>query len=651
MSLCVCCVRVPCCISGNLDAHLSRLFHQMIKMTSSEDFGSTTASGISKVTVILLLNSSSRDPSSSHDPTSQYIVSAFLILLFLISFTANLLLLVTLSSSYSLRRVSLNWLLINLCIVCLSECIFNILIAIYYVSVDTWKLGKTVCSLNAFSTQLVTLQTTLGICILCLERIIASWRPEQFKRLLTIGKQIVAIVILWLAGCLLCVPILAQTIESRLYPDRYGCSLADDNGATYATLMTAWCYALPVVLIFCYVFYAGFYTYKEKRMSRRKQEITYSNLFLQQSYLWSEWLSHSPLVTIVVLYSCFYLPYIFVQQISAICSCYSSKKTSSDVKSTLPEVERTSKLETTFTWFRYIYACLYPLTVFWFRKDIRRKSITIFGCCRSNAVDDLSPPPVKPERRKKKNAELLKRSTAVNISTPVLFATDDGLHLRVLDLGACLNLNAKADDVPSARPRFISYFCDIDEATVEERETILCLDEELDSGLSGFSTESTISTIGDLYVGGKTSPVSILNKDSPVPFITKNGDKPLLTPEPEEKLDEEIDRIIEEVNSPEPKSKPKKCVRFSETITIFRPFSAKSEHAEEEESKWSQVVQPINTKWKQTVSPMEGRQRSRIPVSERTIAMNNSIINPNRIKTASSIAENYRNFKYQRSPL
>ncbi|XP_023214237.1 uncharacterized protein LOC111617143 [Centruroides sculpturatus] len=610
-------------------------------MTSSEDSGTTASPGISKVTVVLLLNSSGDGSSSSRDPTGRYIVTTFLVLLFLVSFAANLLLLVTLSSSYGLRRVSLNWLLTNLCVVCLTECIFNMLISVYYVSIDAWKLGRTVCSLDAFSTQLATLQTTLGICILCLERWVASWRPEQFKRLLTVGKQSVAIVILWLAGCLLCVPVLARTIESRLFPDRYGCGVADEKSRTYAALMTAWCYALPVACMVSYLCYACYRTYRDKRVVRKKQEMNYSDLFFQQSYLWSEWSSHGLPVTIVTLYLFLYLPYVFVQQTGAIRCSYGVQKSPDD----LPDIERTSKLETTFTWFRYVFACLYPLAVFWFRKDIRRKSLAVFGCCRSNAVDDLSPPPVRPGGRRKRGA--LKKSAAVNIATPVLFATDDGLHLRVLDLGACLNLNAKVDDVPSARPRFVNYFCDVDEATAEERETILCVEEEMDSGLSGCSTESTISTIGDLYVGGKTPPVSTSPKrPSPVPFLPKMGS---VGSDTEENLNREIDRIIEEVGSPPPESKSKKCVRFAETITIFRPLSAKSD---EFEAKQNQVVQFIDSKWKKIESFGKERQRSRIPVSERILANNNnnSIINPNRIRTSTSV-DKPRNFRYGgRSP-
>ena len=125
------------------------------------------------------------------------------------------------------------------------------------------------------------------------------------------------------------------------------------------------------------------------------------------------------------------------------------------------------KHESVFTWFRYLYSCSFVCVVFKVRKDIRSKFRNLLPCCRSNVVRDQSPlPTVKPENKKKEQRK--DSLPPINLSTPVLYISPEGLCLRQLAPPSKAFLNYTQNTKTNKTPNFISYLCDVEPVSVTE---------------------------------------------------------------------------------------------------------------------------------------------------------------------------------------
>lgn len=176
-----------------------------------------------QVTVVILYNGT-YVVDSKKDPALQIVEIALLVVVLLISFGTNIFLLVTIASSYSLRRVPFNMLLANLSIVFLFESLFNVSVALLFLTTSAWSLGIAGCAISSFLGQLVTIEVTFSLCLLCAESMASVWQPFRFQSYLTVKKQWIAIVTMWASGVLLCVPLLLTSITSRIFASRYSCA-------------------------------------------------------------------------------------------------------------------------------------------------------------------------------------------------------------------------------------------------------------------------------------------------------------------------------------------------------------------------------------------------------------------------------------------
>ncbi|XP_015920085.2 G-protein coupled receptor 161-like [Parasteatoda tepidariorum] len=462
----------------------------------TEDINNDTKSV--QVTIVIFYNNTYKDGTQSDLQIAEIV---FLVIVILVSFGTNIFLLVTITSSYTLRRVPFNVLLANLSVMFLIETLLNMSFALLYATTDTWKLGTVGCSISSFLVQFVTLEVTFLLCIMCAEGMVSVWQPFRFQSYLTMKKQIVAIVILWVAGILLCIPLFLKS--SRMFPSRYSCASAGKDGFVHAIFLTIWCYCLMIVLGAGCLLNLGFRQYKEYKLQKNKHVINFSNIFIQGD-LWTEWVNFKLVAWLALFYLLLELPYIVIHQISAL-------KTYEDLSNTIIV---TPKYETIFTWFRYIYSCFFVLLVFKMRKDIRHKLRALINCCNNNAVREQHSaiPVTRQESKKNKRKDFL---PPLSLNTPVLYISPDGLCLRHLD-----HPKIKSKFPPS----FTSYLCDV-----------LLTEDFMDrSSIRRPSKESEMSLP---YLGSFGTEVK--------PFK---------------------DMIALEQNEPP----IKKCVRFADTLTIFR---------------------------------------------------------------------------------
>ena len=132
---------------------------------------------------------------------------------------------------------------------------------------------------------------------------------------------------------------------------------------------------------------------------------------------------------------------------------------------------------------RYIHSVIVPVLIFLFHKDLRKKAEVILCCWRPNSVEGSKRMAMTREQRpisaymhqkrrewEKKQKKFMKPNQNYNI--PVLFATSEGLHLRLVDdnfgpqdSNASNGQNDLLEDSLknqwSLEPKFVMEVCDL----------------------------------------------------------------------------------------------------------------------------------------------------------------------------------------------
>merc|ERR1712096_467578 len=97
-------------------------------------------------------------------------------------------------------------------------------------------------------------------------------------------------------------------------------------------------------------------------------------------------------------------------------------------------------MDTIFVWLRYIHFTIVPLIVFAIHKDLRKKTeLLVCVCWRPNSIETNRHSADRPvsayiyQLRKERKKKMKRYKHLTNYSVPVLFATSEGLFLRVLD--------------------------------------------------------------------------------------------------------------------------------------------------------------------------------------------------------------------------
>ena len=88
--------------------------------------------------------------------------------------------------------------------------------------------------------------------------------------------------------------------------------------------------------------------------------------------------------------------------------------------------------------FRYVHAALVPMLIFLLHKDLRKKAEEILCCWRPNSVESKAKPtrPISAymhRKRREWEKKQKKFKNIANFNVPVLFASSEGLYLRLVD--------------------------------------------------------------------------------------------------------------------------------------------------------------------------------------------------------------------------
>ncbi|XP_023330792.1 probable G-protein coupled receptor 63 [Eurytemora carolleeae] len=183
--------------------------------------------------------------------STKVIAALFLFLLFLISFFGNIILISTISSSLTLRRLSYNLLLLQLGIVKLFECMLNITLSIAYQSTQPWIFGSFFCSLNSMLMEIVPIVETVTLSLLTIDRTRALKRTNLYKKSVHASpmKWKLLLGLIWFISLFLSLPLLPALIDSWPFPFRYSCHPVHELAAYYG-MVSGSMFIIPWVSFF-----------------------------------------------------------------------------------------------------------------------------------------------------------------------------------------------------------------------------------------------------------------------------------------------------------------------------------------------------------------------------------------------------------------
>ncbi|KAG8184022.1 hypothetical protein JTE90_011520 [Oedothorax gibbosus] len=336
-----------------------------------------------KVTVTLVLN-------ASFKPTKNFI-SYHVVLCVLLGGIAlaaiviNLCLLSAIFFNSNLKRLVLNQFVSVVSFACVLECLVNAPFALFHMRTSEPFMGDTMCKINAACLILLGWVITCGMCGLCFERWFSIFRRNNIKPK-TLYKQIFTMVLPVLIGIIVIIPIALNFIEVRNFPHRYSCSVALRKDEPYRVIILL-AFVFPVFLGSIALICSLLKNYRNiKNVNSQNIELSYAELFFEESHLWSEWQSSKFVACITVLFLFLEIPFIF-NEIDPINNSQLLKDiVKANSTSYFVPTQMTSPNDRAYTWCKFLFCLLFPITTFALRKEIRRKISSLLSFCRADST-------------------------------------------------------------------------------------------------------------------------------------------------------------------------------------------------------------------------------------------------------------------------
>ncbi|TRY77226.1 hypothetical protein TCAL_10565 [Tigriopus californicus] len=461
----------------------------------------------------------------------------FLIVIFIVGVIGNMFMTGTIWSSITLHRLPFNILLLNLGLICLLECLLNVMLSAVYLIFEPWNFGSVVCMLNSFFMEVLPVMYTFMLVNLCFDRALALRNPLQYKKSVLKARMIKCyLLFIWLLAILSASPVLINVLENWPFPVRYSCQPMHELTVFYGILTGIVCYLVAWLAMIVAMTLIQRYITSEKRKERKAMRgqqgkfSTHTAFFFANAHLWNELKNVMLISVLLIMYLVLMGPYVVRTKVDQITEVYdydyyrnltlphyvkspnlnATTTTTSNPTPTnapnsptptstgavgdsnndgltqvtpskwkRPEVKADflTIMDTIFVWLRYIHAALVPWVIFGLHKDLRKKAKDLVCCFRPNSVENASPRPISAYlRRQRKELQKQKKKfkNITNYSVPVLFATSEGLHLRVVDdnhQGLPEHKGFLEESIKSqwtVDPEFLTEFCDLQVITGTE---------------------------------------------------------------------------------------------------------------------------------------------------------------------------------------
>ncbi|XP_047473444.1 uncharacterized protein LOC125028136 [Penaeus chinensis] len=378
------------------------------------------------------------------------IAGVFLSLIFVGAFLLNMVVVVTVATSYTLKRFLYCHILINLCVTCMIDCIFNLTISIGYVTSAPWRFGYSMSFFNGFTINMLNSEMGFAVLLLAIDRLAAA---KKYTRYLNLNECKIGLVIgfTWVVAFALASPIACGFIFSIPYRNRYSCSVADPHDDYYLIVHFILVVVFSTITLIVLMVITSVTFHRERRKQKKikgNQTMGYFDQILMTPYFRTEFYPAVFSICITVAYLLLWLPFTVTTTIGPMISQHWANETTEESNSDsysifdpkdrdgikrramldesqlfslnntmspnvtsemaskmnnmtmnenlIPEVVDTPVSDTVFIWFRYIFDIVVPILVFIVLKDVRAKCESLIMCCRPNSVDVASPKPMRP---------------------------------------------------------------------------------------------------------------------------------------------------------------------------------------------------------------------------------------------------------------
>ncbi|XP_068209411.1 LOW QUALITY PROTEIN: uncharacterized protein [Palaemon carinicauda] len=453
------------------------------------DFGYETINGTQKLVLVPVITKCPEDP-------GPVIAATFLSIIFVAAFILNLMVVVTVATSYTLKRFLYCHLVVNLSITCMLDCFLNISVAIGYVTTAPWLFGYYLSYFNSFTINMLNSEMAFAVTLLTIDRLAAAKKYTKYMNLEK-NKLGAMISITWVVAFVMALPLICGLIMSMPYRNRYSCAVTDPNDDYYLIIhvILILCISTSVMVVLIIVTSVVFHKERKKQKKiKGNQTMSYFDQILMTPYYRNEFYPALFVVFVVIFYLICWLPFTAVSTVGPMVTRHWANETeededddtfnkyipvqrsdfrmtkamlddsqlqklnqtnitTSEVNTTninvhpglIPEIIDTPAYETAFIWLRFLYDLIVPILVFVILRDVRAKGEGLIMCCRPNSVNVASPKPVRPylNRMSSSNTAENKESSyksqkknsknAVGFKTPILFATSEGLHIRTVE--------------------------------------------------------------------------------------------------------------------------------------------------------------------------------------------------------------------------
>nr|CAD7268353.1 unnamed protein product [Timema shepardi] len=464
------------------------------------------------------------------DPPSSALPSAFLVIVFTIGLCLNVFLVFSVCTCPSLRRQTFNLLLLQLCCACALECLINmtssltILMALDMGILESGvKEAVTFCRVNAMFSQGIALLEGVLVAAIAAERalLMKGIKVEQvgkpkFDAAVRWGLPL----LVWVYPLILVLPIgvTSRMVGVRPFASRYSCGIVrcstpvgQPQDLVYPSILGALGYIIPWAITVASICSMACHVSSVKRRQRQLEEASRqrhsqrNSTYLHSSSfgstwsqvlgpansslpLWEEARCYLLLAAIIVTYLVLVVPHVFTISVPSSCP---GMFVDHDLPPELTPIF-TGAFDLICTWGRYHFTILTPILIFTIHKEIRKKCEHLFCCCFHgnivNNIDESQPVTItsqsvpkvqnninnsetgkKNECKRKIKKNKYKKEKYIRMAhyrTPVLFATSEGLHLRLVEgkfseNGLSESGRSFVNKALIAEPSFLCQFCDI----------------------------------------------------------------------------------------------------------------------------------------------------------------------------------------------
>ncbi len=417
--------------------------------------------------------------------------ATFLAIFLVAGFVGNSVLIATIAQSTRLKTLPLNIFIISIAVANIVDCAGNMPLVLGATITEKWDYGDLVCRLNAFALQAISIVVILSLCMVTIERALSLLSLRNPQRCLSHRQTTILVVYCWVYSLAFSWPLLIQNILTvQPSANRHLCTISRNSPVIYLALMSILCYLLPCLLIIGFLIYIirqGVIEKMNDRQNAAQNSYAAESGGLPERQVWSELYAAKYVGVLFLFWVLLQAPYLVLSSID----WYKQSNELSDIEA-ISEIELNNpwQVQLAFTWIKFSFPMVMPLLTFFWRKETWQRFKNWILCRKSNFVVDASPK-TSPQHK----VAGVKNGATTTTSVPVLFATENGLHVQTYSPAGnnnddhCDNVSENPDTLNASNTQaLMTQKCD-----VMGSQDFLQIDEDTSDYDSSGETEAVSS--------------------------------------------------------------------------------------------------------------------------------------------------------------